>query len=130
MTNEKKTKLIKYLYPTDKIRHFMCNDFYQELLNYISVNILICTQNKTNKIREENVKFARDKILWFLQNNNSYVDELKILFRDDKIFDRVDDFVIGLTFFVSCINNKFNEIDIFKNKESICFCEVSIIDLL
>jgi len=130
MTNEKKSKLIKYLYPTDEIREFMCNDFYQELLNIIPTKLLISSYNKVNKTRECNLEIVKQKIVEFLKNNSNYTIELAELYKDKEILNRIDDFVTGLTFFVASTNEKYKDIDIFKNKESVCFSVVSIADIL
>ena len=46
MTNERKEKLLRYLFPNEQIRLFMCNDLYMELLEIIPKKLFIHTKNK------------------------------------------------------------------------------------
>ncbi len=75
MTCERIAKLFNYLYPTEQIRSFCCNDLYQELLN--------------------------------------------ILFPK-----------IGYVFYLYCSYSKYSRADIFRDKKSILYCPISILDIL
>lgn len=129
MTKEEKQKLMNYLYPTDDVLNFMCNDFYQELLAVIPASVCISTKNIVAKTRESNLRLVKNKILEFLDNNKNYSTELKNIYKERALKNKINEFVVGFVFYISCVNEKY-DIDIFKSKKSICYSEISLVDVL
>lgn len=129
MTKEQKQILLKFIFPTDEIRNFLCNYFFQELLVIIPTSLCISKDNMVNKTREENAQIVKNKVIDFLKNNNNYVVELAKLYHNKDVMGRVDDFITGFVFYLTCVNDKFQNIDIFKDKKSICYTEISIVDI-
>lgn len=121
MTKEEKIKLLKYFYPNEEIQNFMCNDFFVELKQVLPLNICISSKNQVNKTRQENLKLAQTLIKDFLKANPVYTKTLK------EFFDNIDiDYILeSYVFYLSNTNNK--EVDIYKDKNSICYSKISII---
>ena len=127
---ERKQKLIKYLFPTEEIRSFMCNDLYMELMEQIPRFLCISSKNITNSVRKENFEKVNSIITNFIENNENYKQMLKKLFSNKELKNIISDIVIGYVFFITQTNLKYNHIDIFRDKKSICYSPISIIDIL
>lgn len=127
----KMLEFIKYLYPTDEIRNFMCNDVYQELNEIIPKTKCFCSDNIVSKTREENYMFVKTHIVNFILSNDNYKNELNKLYKDREFDDLINDIIIGYVFFTVNTDDKNRGEDIFKNKKSICYSVApSILDIL
>lgn len=126
MTNERKEKLLKHLYPIQEIREFMCNDLYQELLQVISKSTCISSKNIVEKVRKQNYEIVKSQIKQFLSNNIIYLNKIKSF--GFKI--NLEDIITGLVFYISLIDENYTNIDIFKYKKSICYSSISIVDIM
>lgn len=127
----KMLEFIKYLYPTDEIRNFMCNDLYQELNEIIPKTKCFCSDNIVSKTREENYMFVKTHIVNFILTNDNYKKELNKLYKDREFDDLINDIIIGYVFFTVNTDDKNRGEDIFKNKKSICYSVApSILDIL
>lgn len=127
----KMLEFIKYLYPTDEIRNFMCNDLYQELNEIIPKTKCFCSNNIVSKTREENYMFVKTHIVNFILTNENYKNELNKLYKDREFDDLINDIIIGYVFFTVNTDDKNRGEDIFKNKKSICYSVApSILDIL
>lgn len=127
----KMLEFIKYLYPTDEIRNFMCNDLYQELNEIIPKTKCFCSDNIVSKTREENYMFVKTHIVNFILSNDNYKNELNKLYKDREFDDLINDIIIGYVFFTVNTDDKNRGEDIFKNKKSICYSVApSILDIL
>lgn len=127
----KMLEFIKYLYPTDEIRNFMCNDLYQELNEIIPKTKCFCSNNIVSKTREENYMFVKTHIVNFILSNENYKQELNKLYKDREFDDLINDIIIGYVFFIVNTDDKNRGEDIFKNKKSICYSVApSILDIL
>lgn len=118
---EKMLKFIKFLYPTDEIRNFMCNDLYQELNEIIPKTKCFCSDNIVSKSREANFLFVKTNVVNFVLNNPNYKQELAKLYKGRDFDDLINDIIIGYVFFVVNTDDKNKGEDIFKNKKSICY---------
>lgn len=118
---EKMLKFIKFLYPTDEIRNFMCNDLYQELNEIIPKTRCFCSDNIVSKSREANFLFVKTNVANFVLNNPNYKQELAKLYKGRDFDDLINDIIIGYVFFVVSTDDKNKGEDIFKNKKSICY---------
>ena len=129
--NDKMINFLRYLYPTDEIRNFMCNDLYQELSNEIPYTKCFSSENIVNKNREDNLSFVKDKILGLVNNNQNYKQELSHLYKGKAMEDLLEDILIGYVFYIVNTNEKNRGEDIFKNKKSVCYSSgPTILDLL
>lgn len=130
MNINRKQKLVEYLYPTEQIMSFMCNDLYQELLENISVSSCISSKNVVNKLRGENLKYVKSQIFRFLNSNREYINRLFELYQHNDLNKIVDDILIGLVFYISNTTDKFFRLDIFNDKKSICYNKMSILNFI
>lgn len=124
-------EFVKYLYPTDEIRNFMCNNLYQELNEIIPKIKCFCSENIVSKTRERNFIFVKSQILNFVLSNKNYKKELKKLYLNREFDEIINDVIIGYVFFVVNTDNKNKGEDIFKSKKSICYSIApSVLDVL
>ena len=129
MEKERKLKLLKYLYPSEQIRQFLCDDLYLEFMDIIPKNLCISSNNKTNIMRKENFNKVVYIITIFFKNNPKYQQKILELF--NKSFDYLTyDIIAGYVFNLSNTIPRYIGIDIFRDKKSICYTPVSVIDLL
>ena len=129
--NNKMIEFLKYLYPTDEIRDFMCNDLYQELCEIIPKTKCFGSENVVASVREENLKFVKTSIVEFISNNQNYENELSKLYKDKKLEDVLDDIIVGFVFYVVNTNDRNKGENIFTNKKSICYSfGPNILDIL
>ena len=127
---DKMMKFLKYLYPTDEIRDFMINDFYQELSEIIPKTKCFSSENVVNATRENNYNYVRTSIIEFLNTNPTYQKELQKLFKKP-VNEMVEEFIIGHVFYVVNTDKNNSGVDIFKNKKSICYTSSpTILDIL
>lgn len=129
--NNKMMKFLKYLYPTDEIRDFMCNDLYQELNEVIPNIKCFCSDNVVKSVREENRKFVKTNIVNFIENNPVYKQEIEKLYKSKVISNIIDDIFTGYVFYVVNTSEKNKGENIFTNKKSICYSEgPNLLDIL
>ncbi|MBQ8522316.1 MAG: hypothetical protein IJ458_01470 [Clostridia bacterium] len=125
-----KEKLVRYLYPTKEISGLMCNDIYQELLEIIPLECCICEDNIKDNVRTRNLVFVRGAIKGFVLGNIEYQKILFEYYHHDNLEWIVRDILIGFVLYISTISEKFKEIDILKDKQSILYGETFILDLM
>ena len=123
MTKTEKVSLLKYLYINDDVMTFLCNDLFQELMNYISYDKCVCRENVNSSIREKNYSEAIETIRNFLTHNKDYDDITKKIFSHYKREDIEIHLLLGFVFFISIEK----DIDIFRDEQSICFTEGPIL---
>lgn len=129
--NNKMMKFLKYLYPTDEIRDFMCNDLYQELNEVIPNIKCFCSDNVVKSVREENRKFVKTNIVNFIENNPVYKQEIEKLYKSKVISNIIDDIFTGYVLYVVNTSEKNKGENIFTNKKSICYSEgPNLLDIL
>ena len=121
----KEEKLLQFLYRNEEIRTRLINDVYQELLEVVPPTLCFNSKNVVNSTRDENLRKALSSISNFLENNADYNKVIK------EIYDEDFQFVLcGYMFYLSHTNEKYISIDIFKNKKSILYSEISLLDIL
>ncbi len=130
MNNEQKKKLYKYLFPSDSIQKFMCNDFFQELKTIIPNDFCISAGNIDSTTRENNLKKVSILICKFIEDNNTYKNIILSLFNELDYQSLINEFIIGYLFFITNTETKFKDIDIFKDKRSIVYSKISIADFI
>lgn len=128
--NNEKQKIVKYLYPTKELMGLMCNDIYQELLEIIDVESCISEDNLDDLVREQNLEFVRGAIKGFVVNNKVYQQVLFEHYKHQNIDIIVYDILIGLVMYISSIIDEFREVNILRDKRSICYGQVFILELV
>ncbi len=129
--NNKMMKFLKYLYPTDEIRDFMCNDLYQELNEVIPNIKCFCSDNVVKSVRKENRKFVKTNIVNFIEDNPVYKQEIEKLYKSKVISNIIDDIFTGYVLYVVNTSEKNKGENIFTNKKSICYSEgPNLLDIL
>lgn len=121
----KEEKLLQFLYRNEEIRKRLINDVYQELLEVVPPSLCFNSKNVVNATRDENLRKALSSISNFLENNADYNKVVKEIYDDDFQF-----VLCGYMFYLSHTNEKYIGIDIFKNKKSILYSEISLLDIL
>ena len=121
MTKEEKIAVMNYLYINNETKQFLCNDLFQEFLSIIPENICISEENKDDKKREQNYSCVKMLIYLFFENNLEYKKITTKLLSNFTYEKMVEHLIIGYVFYLANIDNK--NIDIFKDKKSICFSE-------
>lgn len=130
MIDERKVKLLNYLYPTEEARKFMCNDFYIELAEVVPRRLCVTASDMTLAKRKENMQIVKAEIEKFIKLHPIYEKTILDIYREKNWKDILDDVVIGYVFFVTHTHYKFQFIDIFKSKGCITYSPLSIIDVI
>jgi len=121
----KEEKFLQLLYRTDEIRERMINDVYQELLEVIPATLCFGSKNVVNATREENLNIALNSIANFMDKNSDYKKLIKNIYGEN-----IEFVLYGYLFYLAHTNEKYFGIDIFKDKRSILYNEISILDIL
>lgn len=119
MTQEQKITLVDYLYLNKETQSFLCNDLFQELKHTIPETLCISEKNINDEIRINNYSCVKMLILIFFQKNPDYKDITKKLFANFTEKKLIEHLILGYVFFLTIIDK--NNIDIFKDKKSICY---------
>ena len=114
-------KLLNYFYPTEEIRCFMCNDFYQELLNLVPISLCINAKNRDKVVREQNFVFTLNTIKNFILTDKIYNKAIFELHKGVEIDYLVEKLLEGYVFFIVSTNTRHKKIDICKDKRSILY---------
>ena len=122
MTKEEKIALIKFLYLNDETRDFLCNDLFQEFKNIIPKTMCLSNENLNDDMRAYNHSCVKLLIQVFFNENINYKELTKKLFSHYTENRLIEHLILGYVFFIANINNK-EDIDIFKDKKSICYSE-------
>ena len=130
MMKHDKQKLLEYLYPTEELMDFMCNDVYQELLCVTPESLYISVDNINDMIREENLQKVKKEIVKFILDNKNYKKEIFKYYKHTMLWPVLYDILVGLTFYVASVSNPYQNIDIFSNKKSICCGIQSILNFV
>ncbi len=130
MNINRKQKLVEYLYPTEEVMNFMCNDLYQELLQNVSQASCISSKNLVKSVRDKNLQHVKNQILAFVQNNGEYANILFDYYKSTNLNKIIDDILIGLVFYVANTTERFCRLDIFNDKKSICYNKMSILNFI
>lgn len=129
MTKEQKMNLLRFLYSNEQTQSFLCNDLFQEFMEIIPKTNCICSANQILKTRRENHTNAVLSIHEFLANNPDYYSIVKSMFSHYEDRELEAHLLMGYVFYLALVNN--SDIDIFKNKKSICYTDgPSIVDII
>ncbi len=124
MELKEKEELIKYLYPTVKSREFLINDLYQELV--LPIEKIYSNDNLDVTKRKENYLICYKIIENYLKNNKNYQILVENIYKMP-IKDIIEDILIGYCFYISQTTFDY---DIFKDKKSVLYAKISIINIL
>ncbi len=125
-----KEKLVRYLYPTKEIGGLMCNDIYQELLEIIPLDRVIGEDNLDKDVRAKNLEFVLGVIKGLMLGKVEYQKVLFEYYRHNNVEWITRDILIGLVLYISTLSAEFKDVDILKSKQSICYGDVFILDLI
>lgn len=124
MELKEKEELIKYLYPAPKSREFLINDLYQELA--LPIEKIYSNDNLDVTKRKENYLICYKIIENYLKNNKNYQILVENIYKMP-IKDIIEDILIGYCFYISQTTFDY---DIFKDKKSVLYAKISIINIL
>ena len=130
MEIERKQKLINYLYPNEKIRGFFCDELYIELQNFIPNQICITSKNTSFSSRNENLNKIYSIVNNFVEKNSYYKNKILYFYKDEQFNNIIKKIVIGYVFYLSNAIPRYVSIDIFRDRRSICYSPISIIDII
>ena len=131
MNQQQKTELLKLLYKNQETQEFLCNDLFQEFMNIIPKTKCICSDNIVHETRQINRNESIDSIVNFINSNQAYNDMLNTLYQGYDKSDLVEELLNGYVFFIAQVEPKYKDIDIFKDKKSVCYTSgPSIVDFL
>ena len=132
MEKERANKLIKYLYPTEQIRSFMCNDLYIELNKIIKRQICISTKNIVSSVRQENLVMLKHIINNFIEVNTIYKQKINELYGNGNMNGDIiiNEIIVGYVFYIANSVPKYVSMDIFRDKRSVVYSPISMIDIL
>lgn len=131
MESERKQKLLRYLYPNENVREFMFEDLYVELSAVVPRHICISPKNFKASTRKENLQTARSVIQKFLNDNIDYSKKVMVLLSKNEIDNEtVDEILMGFVLYVSGSRQSYIGMDIFRDKKSVCYSPVAVIDII
>lgn len=131
MTTEKKLALLRYLYLNDKTQQFLCNDLFQELINIVPKNKCICKDNISPETRQTNYSSVFSAINEFFNHNPDYRSVVCSLFSHYDQSELETHLLTGFVFYIALTSPEYLDIDIFKDKKSICYSDgPSIADII
>ena len=130
MERTKRQKLVESLYSTEALMDFMCRDFYQELLAITPKTLYVSSKNISNKVRKINLQKVKEKIVKFILTNENYKQELFKHYKHKMLSPILYDTIVGLTFYIAMTSDKYQDIDIFQDKRSICYHTQTILDFI
>lgn len=129
MSDEKTLKLLKYLYPTEEIRGYVCDYLYLELIKIIPKSICITSTNLSMSTRIQNLNKVREIVGEFIEKNSEVSETLTRLFKNKNIKTVIEELIIGYVYYTSRTMSNYKHIDIFTDRRSICYSPISIIDI-
>ena len=130
MNDERKKKLIGYLYTNEKLCNFICRNIYCKLLKILPKKICISVDSFKDISRNENLDIAKNIVINFLKDNSKYVAYIKSFYNEKQFDSIVNDVIMGYLLYLTTIKDACRRIDIFRDKRSICYSPISIIDIM
>lgn len=130
MNKREKEILMECLYLSDWDRDFLVNVINRDLKELIPEKLFFCKENCIEKTREKNYYEIVYQINDYLQHHFKYLDYLMQDYPEDREEDLVDDLILNFMFCLTQENKKYKDVDIFKNKKSICYTEIPFIEIL
>lgn len=123
-----KTKVKEYLYPsieTEKILKQINEDIYK----LIDTKILISENNKNQEYRKKNYRKLYNLLEKYFNQNYNLYDKLLTIYNANDFFTEevIKEVIYNLVFVYSQTQEQFKNINIFKNRKSICYEKVSYI---
>lgn len=130
MNEGRKRKLLNYLYPREEIAEFMFNDFFVELSLVLERKTCFSPQNNNSVARLKNLQLAKNTVKQFLKANQNYLDKINEYYKNKNEEGMINDILYGYLLKITSTINRGTGADIFLDKRSICYSQVSILDLL
>ena len=131
MKQQQKMKLLSILFGNDSARQFLCKDFFQELSNLIPISKCINNENIVSGIRNKNYDDVLSTLSQFLKDNLEYKKMIKDLLSITEDNELEKHLLMSYVFYCCLTDSTNKNIDIFKDKRSICYTEAPpLYDLL
>ena len=123
-------KILNYIFLTKDLQTFLCNDLFMELKPLIPLKLCFNKLNKNTTIRQGNYIKIKQIINNFIKINKNYELKLKQLYSGFNLEEIINSIIVAYVFYIYKTNKNYSKIDIFKNENSVCYPQFSIINLL
>lgn len=130
MKNSEIKKLKDYLYPTEEIEHFLIKEINPKLKQMLQNVSIFAAENEEKKIRKQNYDKFYFVVCELLFSNETYLNNVKNYWGKLKFKYIIDDIIINYVFNLTQQDSTFKNVDIFKNKQSICYRKISVLSFI
>lgn len=130
MNQNEKISLLKFLFSSEDKRQFLCNDMFQELMEFLPVEFCINDENRFDIVRKENIKKAHSMIADFVNNQDGYKSQLFKIFNNQDIDSIISDLISAYVFYVSQTSSEYRDVDVFADDRCISYLGFSLHNII
>lgn len=119
-----KTKVKEYLYPTIETEKLL-KEINEDIYKLIDTEILINEKNINKEHRKKNYRKLYNLLEEYFNQNYNLYDKLLSVYNVNNVYieEIITDVIYNLVFDYSQRQEQFKNMNIFKNKKSICYDE-------
>ena len=119
-----KTKVKEYLYPTIETEKLL-KEINEDVYKFIDAEILINEKNINKEHRKKNYRKLYNLLEEYFNQNYNLYDKLLSIYNVNNVYieEIITDVIYNLVFDYSQRQEQFKNMNIFKNKKSICYDE-------
>lgn len=119
-----KTKVKEYLYPTIETEKLL-KEINEDIYKLIDTEILINEKNINKEHRKKNNRKLYNLLEEYFNQNYNLYDKLLSVYNVNNVYieEIITDVIYNLVFDYSQRQEQFKNMNIFKNKKSICYDE-------
>ena len=119
-----KTKVKEYLYPTIETEKLL-KEINEDVYKLIDTEILINEKNINKEHRKKNYRKLYNLLEEYFNQNYNLYDKLLSVYNVNNVYieEIITDVIYNLVFDYSQRQEQFKNMNIFKNKKSICYDE-------
>lgn len=119
-----KTKVKEYLYPTIETEKLL-KEINEDVYKLIDTEILINEKNINKEHRKKNYRKLYNLLEEYFNQNYNLYDKLLSVYNVNNVYieEIITDVIYNLVFDYSQKQEQFKNMNIFKNKKSICYDE-------
>ena len=119
-----KTKVKEYLYPTIETEKLL-KEINEDIYKLIDAEILINEKNINKEHRKKNYRKLYNLLEEYFNQNYNFYDKLLSVYNVNNVYieEIITDVIYNLVFDYSQRQEQFKNMNIFKNKKSICYDE-------
>ena len=119
-----KTKVKEYLYPTIETEKLL-KEINEDVYKLIDAEILINEKNINKEHRKKNYRKLYNLLEEYFNQNYNLYDKLLSVYNVNNVYieEIITDVIYNLVFDYSQRQEQFKNMNIFKNKKSICYDE-------